>query len=131
MSEQNASDGFVVGPASELPPGSHKIVRFRNMEIGVYNVDGAYYALHNMCPHQFGPLCKGPVGGEMRCNRGTEWRFQWTRDGEILTCPWHGLEFDLTTGQCLAPKKYSVRQFPVSVVNGEIRLHTSPAAAKA
>jgi nitrite reductase/ring-hydroxylating ferredoxin subunit len=41
------------------------------------------------------------------------------------------LEFDLTTGKCLAPKKYQVRQFPVSVVNGEIRIHADSGRAPA
>jgi nitrite reductase/ring-hydroxylating ferredoxin subunit len=132
MSDRTPSDGMiVVGSQDELPPGAHKIVRVRNMEVGVYNVGGRYFALHNMCPHQFGPLCKGPVGGEMRCNKGTDWKFEWVRDGEILTCPWHGLEFDLTTGRCLAPKSYKVRQFPVSVVDGEIRVQAGAARAPA
>ena len=72
-------------------------LRVRNMEIGVFNVDGTFYALLNTCPHQYGPLCKGPVGGQMISNESTGWRYQWIRGGEIVTCPWHGLEFDLTT----------------------------------
>ena len=118
------TEEYVVGPESDFPPGSHKIVRVRNLEIGVFNVAGTLYALHNMCPHQFGPACKGPVGGAMICNVSTGWRFQWVRSGEILTCPWHGLEFDIVTGQCLAPKNFRLRQFPVRVVDGEVRLRT-------
>lgn len=120
------ADHVVVGPVSELPAGSHKIIQIRNIEVGVYNVDGKFYALPNLCPHQAGPLCEGPVGGEMICNASTVWRFKWHRDGEILTCPWHGLEFDLTTGNCLAPKRFRVRQFPVEVVDGDIRVGTRP-----
>lgn len=116
-----------VGPVSEVPPGQSKIVRVRNLQIGVFNVNGTFYALLNNCPHQFGPLCAGPVGGEMICNARTEWRFEWRREGEILTCPWHGSEFDLTTGRCLTMKDQQVRQFPVRVVDGEIRLDVSNA----
>jgi hypothetical protein len=58
----------------------------------------------------------------MICNAGTDWKFEWRRDGEIVTCPWHGLEFDLTTGRCLAPKEFQVRQFEVRVVDGELRV---------
>jgi nitrite reductase (NADH) small subunit len=117
-----AAQDHVVGNIAEFPPGTHKIVRVRNMEIGVFNVGGALYALLNICPHQYGPLCKGPVGGQMISNASTGWKYEWVRSGEIVTCPWHGLEFDLKTGECLATNKYRVRQFPLEVVNGEVRL---------
>jgi nitrite reductase/ring-hydroxylating ferredoxin subunit len=122
-----AADEHVVGPASDFPPGSHKIVKVRNIEIGIFNVEGTLHALPNVCPHQYGPLSKGTVGGEMSCNAQSGWKFQWGRDGEILTCPWHGLEFEITTGRCLAPQKYSVRVFPIRVVDGEVRLKLSRA----
>lgn len=119
---QAGNNELVVGTLEDLPPGTRKIVKVRNHEVGVYNVNGNFYALLNMCPHQFGPLCKGPVGGAMNCDEDTQWQFHWEREGEIVTCPWHGLEFDLTTGKSLATKLYSVRQFPVRVVDNEVRL---------
>src|SRR6478735_7478548 len=115
-------DDHEVGDLAEFPPETHKIVAIKNIEIGIFNVAGTLYALPNVCPHQYGPLSKGPVGGMMSCNASTNWKFHWGRAGEILTCPWHGLEFDIKTGQCLAPKKFSVRTFPVRVVDGEVRL---------
>jgi nitrite reductase/ring-hydroxylating ferredoxin subunit len=111
-----------VGPASKLPPGERSFVRVRNLEIAVYNVDGKYYALQNMCPHQFGPACLGKVGGQTICNADTDWHMQWARDGEILTCPWHGMQFDLTTGASLTSATARLRTFPVEVVDGEVRV---------
>lgn len=112
----------VVGKASDLPPGKHMLVNVQNLEIGIYNVGGTFYALHNMCPHQFGPACAGPVSGEAVCSHATGWQMELVRDGEILVCPWHGMEFDLTTGQCLTMKQMRVRTFPVRVDEGEIRV---------
>jgi nitrite reductase (NADH) small subunit len=120
----------VVCKVEELPPGGRKIVQVRRQQIGVYNVNGTYYALHSMCPHQFGPLCHGPVGGEMICNAQTRWHFEWTRNGEILSCPWHGMEFDLTTGQSLTLKDMHVRTYPVRVVDGEIRVQLGKRATQ-
>ncbi len=120
--EVRAETEIVVSAAGEFPPGEHRIVRVRNMEIGLYNVDGTYYALHNMCPHQFGPLCKGPVSGAVSCTKSSDWRLQWGRVGQVLTCPWHGIEFDLKTGRSLAVKDMQVRTFPVRVIDGEVRL---------
>ena len=91
----NLSAGeHVVAQASDLKPGEHKIVQIRSLEIGIYNVGGSFYALHSMCPHQFGPACLGPVTGQSVCDESTGWRFQWRRNNEILVCPWHGMQFD-------------------------------------
>lgn len=113
---------YSLGRVSDFPAGSHKIVQVGTQEVGVFNVNGELHALINVCPHQYGPVCDGPVGGQMKCNAGTGWRFQWSRDGEILTCPWHGLEFDLTTGNCLAPKEMRLRKCKVNLVDGEVRV---------
>lgn len=106
---------YVIGKPDDFPLGSRRVVKIRNVEIGVFNVDGTLYALPNVCPHQFGPLCTGGVNGTMISNAETNWNHAWLRDGEILTCPWHGIEFDITTGRALASPRLRVRQYPVSV----------------
>jgi nitrite reductase/ring-hydroxylating ferredoxin subunit len=113
-----------IGPVTDFPPGTHRIVKIGNAEVGVFNVDGRMYALPNVCPHQFGPLCTGTVGGTTACTAETGWRLTWVREGEIVTCPWHGLEFDITTGRCLASPRLKVRQYPVAVVDGQIVVTT-------
>ncbi len=114
----------VVGALADFPPGSHTVVKIRNLHLGVFNIDGEFHALPNICPHQFGPLCEGPVGGTTTCSADTGWRFSWVREGEILTCPWHGLEFDIATGTCLASPKLRVRRYPISVEGGEVVVGT-------
>jgi nitrite reductase (NADH) small subunit len=110
----------VVGTVADFPIGSSTIVKIRNVEIGVFNVNGTLYALPNVCPHQYGPLCTGGVNGTMVSNADTGWNLEWGREGEILTCPWHGMEFDITTGTALANPKFKVRQYPISVVGDEV-----------
>lgn len=117
--------GPSVGLAADLKAGEHKIVNVGRLEIGLYNLDGTFYALHNMCPHQFGPACAGPVGYESVCNSQTDWHLQLVRKGEILTCPWHGMEFDVKSGQCLSDKKMRLRTFPVQVIDGNVHVQTS------
>jgi nitrite reductase/ring-hydroxylating ferredoxin subunit len=58
----------------------------------------------------------------MACGPSTGWRHEWVRDGEIVTCPWHGLEFDVTTGRCLASPKVRVRTYPVVVEDGLVKV---------
>lgn len=113
---------LVVCAVEELPPGGRRIVRMGNAEVGVFNVDGRYYALPNRCPHQLGPLCEGTISGTLVANAETGWRPTWTKEGEILTCPWHGLEFDIPSGQCLAYARIRLRRYRVSVRDGRVVL---------
>ncbi len=92
------------------------------VEIGVFNVNGTFYAMPNVCTHQFGPLCEGTVDGTMTASAATGWRYEWTRDGEIVTCPWHGIEFDITTGRSLASARLKVRTYPVVVEDGQVKV---------
>ena len=100
---------YVVANVADVPEGQHIVVEVRGREIGVFNVRGQYYALPNACFHQNGPLCRGATSGTLVANAATGWKPAWAYDGEIVICPWHALEFNVTTGQCLA---YPNRRLP-------------------
>jgi nitrite reductase/ring-hydroxylating ferredoxin subunit len=110
----------IIGTIDDFPPGSHKVVRIRAVEIGVFNVDGTLYALPNICPHQYGPLCSGKVSGTMQSGPNTNWTYQWGLEGEVITCPWHGIEFAIKTGQALSSSRLRVRQYPIRVEDDQI-----------
>jgi nitrite reductase/ring-hydroxylating ferredoxin subunit len=104
----------VVATVDEIPPGERKIVEVEGRSIGVFNVDGAFYALRNRCPHQGGPLCNGTIAGFVSATKPGEYRV--SRHGRVLRCPWHGWEFDVTTGQSwFDPSKVRVRRYEVTV----------------
>lgn len=104
----------IVATVDEIPPGGRKIVEIAGRSIGVFHVDGAYYALRNTCPHQGGPLCEGRLTGFLMADVPGEYTY--TRQGEILRCPWHGWEFDVKTGQSWwDPARTRVRQYEVEV----------------
>jgi len=65
---------------SDVPQGTGSIVAIGDKQIAVFCVEGQYYAIDNTCPHRGGPLGEGEL------------------DGPVVTCPWHGWEFDVTTG---------------------------------
>lgn len=107
----------IVAKVDELPPGERKIVELAGRSIGVFNVHGEFYALRNTCPHQGGALCEGRVSGFLESPRPGEYHY--SRQGEILRCPWHGWEFDIKTGQSwFDPQKTRVRSYPVHVEAG-------------
>ncbi|HLH73239.1 MAG TPA: Rieske (2Fe-2S) protein [Chloroflexota bacterium] len=104
----------VVCAVSELPPGERKIVEVEGRSIGVFNVKGSFYAVRNRCPHKGAPLCNGLVKGLVL---GPEpYHYVIEREGEILKCPWHGWEFDLTNGRSIYnPHKIRVKSYDVTV----------------
>jgi nitrite reductase (NADH) small subunit len=107
-----------VATLAELAPGSRKIVEVEGRSIGVFNIRGSLYALRNACPHQGAPLCLGRLTGLMVPSPPGEYRFQ--REGEILRCPWHGWEFDVTTGlSVFNPHRTRVRRYEVTVAPPE------------
>lgn len=103
----------IICRVSELGPGECKIVEV-GRSIGVFNVHGDYYALRNLCPHQGAPLCRGIITGTTQPSQPGE--FIWRKDGEILRCPWHGWEFDITNGRSIFnPHKLRVKTYDVTV----------------
>ncbi|MCU6796539.1 Rieske (2Fe-2S) protein [Paenibacillus sp. WQ 127069] len=104
----------IVGTTSEIPPGARKIVQVESRSIGVFNVKGTYYAIRNNCPHQGAPLCQGRLTGLAMNSMPGEYNYG--REGEIITCPWHGWEFDLTNGKSIYdPQKCLVKTYEVIV----------------
>jgi nitrite reductase (NADH) small subunit len=111
---------YTVAPAAELPPGARKVVTVNGHEIGVFNVEGSFYAILNYCPHRAGPLCQGRVRPLVTSPGVYEWAYE--REGQILKCPWHQWEFDLATGQALYDEKLRVRTYRVEKEGEEVVL---------
>jgi 3-phenylpropionate/trans-cinnamate dioxygenase ferredoxin subunit len=124
MAEGIPPESRKVARVADLPPGSRVIVELDGQSIGVFNVNGEFVAVLNVCPHELGPVCLGRVGGTTLPSPPGEYR--WGREGEILACPWHGWEFDLLTGRPLFGTVPNLRRFPVTVVDGAVSV-TVPA----
>jgi len=106
-----------VAKVGEIPPGGRKVVEISGRSIGVFNIEGEFYALRNRCPHAGGPLCEGVLSGFVRSEMPGE--YDYVRKGEILRCPWHQWEFDVKTGQSwFDPVKTRVRRYETSVEPG-------------
>jgi nitrite reductase (NADH) small subunit len=120
QTEPRGGDGrrHAVCAASEIPPGGRRIVEVDGRSIGVFNVAGRFYALHNGCPHKGGALCEGPVCGTVLPTEDRS--FAYGRDGEILRCAWHGWEFEIRTGRALVDPAVRARTYPVAVVDGTV-----------
>jgi 3-phenylpropionate/trans-cinnamate dioxygenase ferredoxin component len=97
------SDWIRVGRADEIAPGEHRVAEADDTQILVFNLDGAYYAIEDVCTHDGGILSGGGV------------------DGDQVICPRHGARFSIRTGEALtAPAYEPTATFPVKVENGEV-----------
>ncbi len=119
---------YVVATAGEISAGGSKVATVAGREIGIFNLNGEYFALLNRCPHEGGPLCQGRRTALFESKRpGT---FITSRPGEMLRCPWHGWEFDIRTGRSyIDPEKLRVRAYEVVVEPGQ-RLVEGPYTAE-
>ena len=101
---------LVVGPADELPPGSVKIVVSGSISIGVYNLEGEFFAIEDRCSHDDGPLCEG----------------DFDPDRGVAICPRHGANFDIRSGRPLTLPAYEpVETFPVHVEDGVVKVEVT------
>ena len=108
---------YVVASVDEIPEGGRKIVSLGPRSIGVFNLGGEFFALRNRCPHQGGPLCEGKLWGTVEASLPGE--FETGEQPEILTCPYHGWEFHIRTGQSWCDRdRLRIRTYQVHVTGG-------------
>jgi 3-phenylpropionate/trans-cinnamate dioxygenase ferredoxin subunit len=95
--------GFIeVARLDRLPPGSGAPFTVAENDIALFNVEGTICAIADTCPHAGGSLGLGKL------------------DGRIVTCPVHGMKFDVTTGCFAGTSDSAVASFPAKVVDGKI-----------
>ncbi|WP_254532959.1 Rieske (2Fe-2S) protein [Natrinema gelatinilyticum] len=105
---------FEICPTNEFDVGDRRIVTLDGFSVGIFNVDGEYYAMKNDCPHQRAPLCEGKLGGTTESDSPGE--YDWVRPGQVVRCPWHGWEFDVKTGESVFnPHKVKAKTFEARV----------------
>ncbi len=121
----NDKHRHIVARADDLPPGERKIVKISGREIGVFNIDGEFHALRNVCPHKQAPLCMGRIRPLVVSAGGTDVAYE--RENEIIKCPWHQWEYDLKTGQAIYDPKFRVRTYFVCREEDEVVLYTNRA----
>ncbi len=90
--------------------------------MGVYNVNGTFYAIANYCPHEGGPLCSGRARGLNVVDENVPGGDAvMVRDKEYIFCPWHQWGgFELATGTTAVKPEWSIRTYPVRVVGNDV-----------
>jgi len=108
-----------VGADSDFIEGSATIVNVEGREIGIVRWKGDLYAIRNICPHQSGPICRGLVRPRLR-SHGSIGEMEPDVDDLVLSCPWHGWEFELQTGQAVFDKNLKVGTYHAMAAHGRV-----------
>jgi len=99
------SDWLTVAQVGELEPGAWHSADLDGTQVAVFNLDGQYYAIADVCTHDAGQLTGGTV------------------DGDVIVCPRHGARFCIRTGEALtAPAFEPTATFPVRIEGGEVQV---------
>ncbi len=91
-----------VAQVSDVQPGQGTVVHAEGQDIALFNVGGTFHAIHNTCVHKGGPLGEGGL------------------EGTTVTCPWHGWQYDVTTGSTVRNPAIKVASFPVRVEGSDV-----------
>jgi nitrite reductase/ring-hydroxylating ferredoxin subunit len=98
---------------SEVAPGRPKIIEVNGRQIGVLQDGDKYFAVLNFCPHKGAPICQGQVSGAVTATAPGCQDYDHAR--RVLRCPWHRWEFDLHSGEAVAPIPQRLKLFPLEV----------------
>jgi nitrite reductase/ring-hydroxylating ferredoxin subunit len=121
MSVREETGTVDVGAVDEFEPGTVRIVLAGGRQIGVIKWhDGALYAVDNRCPHQAGPLCRGPLSPWLGAKPGAPGELVVDENRPVIACAWHRWEFDIATGCSVWDERYKVRTYPVEVVGERV-----------
>ena len=99
-----AQEFVTVARVAEFPPGTARQVTVDDRWVGLFNVDGQFHAIDNLCLHRGGPLCEGHV-----------------RNG-IVTCPWHGWQYELRTGILVQDPGVGLTRHETRIVGDEVQV---------
>ncbi|MDD4882079.1 MAG: non-heme iron oxygenase ferredoxin subunit [Gallionellaceae bacterium] len=90
-----------VAPVAEFPPGTRRVVELDGVRVIIFNLDGGYHAIEDLCSHDGGELASGRLEG---CD---------------IVCPRHGARFDIRTGAVAAPPAYeAIASLPTRISEG-------------
>lgn len=93
-----------VASTDDVKPGNGIVAETNGKALALFNIDGTIYAIDNTCVHRGGPLGEGEL------------------EGEVVTCPWHGWQFNVKTGGCVNNPAAKIDTYQVKVEGTDINV---------
>lgn len=130
MSQPDASDAWVdIGSVADFNEGQAQTIHIGRRAIAIVRHRGRFFAIHGLCPHQLGPLSDGLVRLKLQAAARSN-ELEIDEETAVITCPWHGWEFDVQTGRMIADKSRRVRTYDVRVSGPRVLLNTRGSRGK-
>ncbi len=98
------SERVTVANMTEVTAGTGIVAEVNGKSLAVFNVDGTFHVIDNTCIHRGGPLGEGDL------------------EGEVVTCPWHGWEYNVKTGVSVNNPSACVASYPVVIEGDEVKV---------
>ncbi|HEY6210794.1 MAG TPA: Rieske 2Fe-2S domain-containing protein [Vicinamibacterales bacterium] len=97
-------DFVTVARVGEVPAGQGRQFTVHDRWVALFNVDGMFHAIDSVCLHRGGPLADGPL------------------ENGVVTCPWHGWQYDVATGTMVQDPRVGVTRHETRIVGDEIQV---------
>ncbi len=100
-----------------------KIIAYQDLEIGVFRLDGDFYAYRNQCAHRGGPVCQGKIlekVEEVIAQDKTSQGLKFSQEQIHIICPWHGYEYDIKSGLHPGNKRVGLKKYDVKLRDGGV-----------
>lgn len=112
---------YHVTSVDDMEEGDRLLVDIDGQSIAIFRGSEEFYAISNYCQHQGGPMCKGRMLNPLDSKKNED-KWELSQDSEVPTvsCPWHGWEYELETGQHVAPTKYNLPTYDTMVKDGKL-----------
>lgn len=113
----------VIAHVNDVKERGRIVAELDGREIAIFHHENEFYAYLNWCIHQGGPCAEGRLTGTTTASFDRETatvETRWEREGEILNCPWHGWEYDLTNGECLSRSEMVLPSYPVHIEDDHV-----------
>jgi nitrite reductase (NADH) small subunit len=93
-----------VAAIADVSPGHGMVAEANGTTLALFNVEGTIHAINNTCCHRDGPLGEGEL------------------EGNIVTCPWHGWRYNVTTGACMNNPSAKVEAYQVKIEGSDVKV---------
>ncbi|MDO8978480.1 MAG: Rieske 2Fe-2S domain-containing protein [Afipia sp.] len=114
---------YSAGKVADYNDGDRKVIVCGDMEVGVFRIDGEFYAWHNRCVHRAGPVCQGRIMKrvlEPVAEDHTVRAMEYDESETNIVCPWHGYEYSIKTGNHQGNPSIRLRKAEMTIRDGEI-----------
>lgn len=126
-SEESSSESkgavYHVMAEDRLDEGERVRISIEDQNIAIFKVNGEHYAIQNYCLHQGASMCDGEVlypSYMESTETETSWDLSQNQEVPTVACPWHAWEYDLETGDHVAPTNYTLSTYETVVEDGEL-----------